>query len=577
MKGYRNKNFWMIFISLALCACSARNGIHSTQPEDTLKHIQRTLTESSVKDQSSDNTAEKSAEIVPDAIKQALMPDYKYQLPAGVVVGLDQERFDITVNRMPARAFFMGLVKDTSINIVVHPDVDGRITLALKNVTIDEVLEITRDIYGYEYEKTRTGYLVMASRLQSRIFHVNYLNVLRQGESNTRVTSGSVSDIDGNRGRGAANVNKSADNDAGESKQTRAFSSSRIATRSEADFWEGLEKTVTTIVGDEKGRSVVVSPQAGLVVVRAMQPELRDVEKFLDRAQLNMHRQVILEAKIIEVSLNEHYQAGVNWALLSQSNTESTIGGQLQIFDGASEFIGADGRALRNGLFSTDLLPGFGSLFAVGAANGDFAAIIRLLNQQGDVNVLSSPRVSTVNNQKAVIKVGSDEFFVTEVSSTTTTGAATTTTPQITLTPFFSGIALDVTPQIDQSNEVILHIHPTISEVKDQTKDITVAGQTQSLPLAFSTVRESDSIVRARNGQVIVIGGLMQDRTSDNNSGVPVLRDIPLLGRLFRQKQKQSTRSELVILLKPIVVGEDQGVWHEQVGRVSNRIDKLQK
>lgn len=578
MKGYRNNSFWMIFVTLVLGACAARNELHTTQPEDTLSHIKRTLTESGAESKLALNAEEGNGEMVPDAIKQALLPGYQYQLPAGVAINLEQERFDITVNKMPARTFFMGLVKDTSTNIVVHPEVDGRITLMLKNVTIDEVLEITRDMYGYEYEKTRSGYLVMASRLQSRIFYVNYLNIKRKGESNTRVTSGSISDIDGNRsGKNSGNSNnRNTDNATDEGKQTRAFSSSSIATRSEADFWQGLQETLVTIVGEEKGRSVVVSPQAGLVVVRAMQPELRDVERFLDRAQLNMHRQVILEAKIVEVSLNENHQAGINWALINQNSNRSTIGGHLQIHDGASEFVDANGQILRNGLFSTDLLPGFGSLFAMGAASGDFAAIIRLLNQQGNVKVLSSPRVSTVNNQKAVIKIGSDEFFVTDVSSTTTTGTATTTTPQITLTPFFSGIALDVTPQIDESSEVILHIHPTISEVKDQTKDITVAGQTQSLPLAFSKVRESDSVVRARNGQVIVIGGLMQDQVSDNNSGVPVLRDIPLLGRLFRQKQKQSARSELIILLKPIVVNEDD-IWRDQINQASSRVHQLQK
>src|SRR5690606_34888022 len=209
-----------------------------------------------------------------------------------------------------------------------------------------------------------------------------------------------------------------------------------------------------------------------------------------------------------------------------------------EIFDGSSEIVDTSGNFLLSGLTSTKALPGFGNLFAVGAASEDFALIIRLLNQQGSVNVLSSPRVSTVNNQKAVIKVGSDEFFVTEVSSTTTTGTTTTTTPQIILTPFFSGIALDVTPQINEQNEVILHIHPSISEVTDQIKEITVSGEDQSLPLAFSTVRQTDSVVRAKSGEVIIIGGLMQNQDTDTTGGVPGLSDIPLLGRLFRQTQR---------------------------------------
>jgi MSHA biogenesis protein MshL len=182
-----------------------------------------------------------------------------------------------------------------------------------------------------------------------------------------------------------------------------------------------------------------------------------------------------------------------------------------------------------------------------------------------------------VNNQKAVIKVGADEFFVTGVSSSTTSGGtSTTTSPNITLTPFFSGIALDVTPQISADNQVILHIHPSVSEVTDQVKNITVAGQPQQLPLALSSVRESDSVVKARSGQVIVIGGLMQNKSANDDGGVPGLSSIPLLGGMFKQQAKQNTRSELVILLKPIVA-DDNKVWSDYIGSSQRRIDQLQK
>ena len=217
----------------------------------------------------------------------------------------------------------------------------------------------------------------------------------------------------------------------------------------------------------------------------------------------------------------------------------------------------------------------FTNLFAIGGATSNFAALIRLLNTQGEVQVLSSPRVSTVNNQKAVIKVGTDEFFVTEVSSSTSSGvSSTTTTPNITLTPFFSGIALDVTPQISEDGEVILHIHPSVSDVTDQIKDITVGGQTQQLPLAFSTVRESDSVVRARSGQVVVIGGLMQNSSSNNDAGVPSVSKIPIVGNLFKQKRKTNSRSELVILLRPIVV-EANKTWLNYIKDSAGRIEQL--
>lgn len=510
---------------------------------------------------------------VPSQVSEALLPDYNPELKPRVQHAIEEERFDITVNRMPARAFFMGLVKGTPVNMVVHPDVKGVISLDLKSVTIDEVLEVTRDVYGYEYQKNRAGYFIMPARLQSKIFNVSYLNVSRKGESNTRVTSGQIVNEDLQRGSVGNRNNLNNSNDINGGNRSRAFEASKIKTESEADFWKGLGDTIRTLIGEEDGRSVVVSPQAGLVVVRAMPGELRDVEAFLDSAQSSLHRQVIIEAKVIEVQLNDSHQAGINWAKLEQNGTRQNFGSQFELNDGNSEIVDQSGNLLTSGLTSTSALKGYGNLFALGTASDDFALIIRLLDQQGDVNVLSSPRVSTVNNQQAVIKVGSDEFFVTEISSTTVTGTTTTTTPQIVLTPFFSGIALDVTPQINEKNEVILHIHPSISEVKDQIKEITVSGEDQSLPLAFSTVRETDSVVRAKSGEVIIIGGLMQNENTDTVGGVPGLSKIPLLGRLFQQTQRTAKRSELVILLKPIVIGND--TWHNELGQVSDRMDNL--
>jgi MSHA biogenesis protein MshL len=185
--------------------------------------------------------------------------------------------------------------------------------------------------------------------------------------------------------------------------------------------------------------------------------------------------------------------------------------------------------------------------------------------------VLSSPRVSTLNNQKAVIKAGSDEFFVTDIASNTVTGTSSATSRNVELTPFFSGIALDVTPQISAGGEVILHIHPTVSDVTDQTKALTVSGETDSLPLAFSEIRESDSIVKAKSGQIIVIGGLMRNSRRTETFAVPLLGRLPGLGRLFRSERDVENKTELVIMLKPIVVDDDT-VWSDMSRATLDRI-----
>jgi len=498
-------------------------------------------------------------EMPPDDFLDELFPD------SGVaVLGLGEDikqevAFDMSVSNAPAKLFFMSLVKDTNINMVVHPSVEGEISMDLKNVTVAEVMDLTREVYGYEYRESVGGYLVLPARIRSKIFAVNYLNISRKGESIMTVNSGQISNAD--------TGSNSGENGSSTSRSSNYNQSSSINTTIVSDFWSDLRQTVVSIVGGGAGRSVVVDRHAGLVIVRAMPGELRDVEAYLSNAQESLQRQVILETKIIEVRLNDSFQAGIDWAALSSSGnvlaaTTGIINGRNVILDGLDDLDLSDNTDVTN-------------LFALGTRSSNFAALIRLLSTQGEVQVLSSPRVSTINNQKAVIKVGSDEFFVTDISSNTVSNVTgTTTSPDITLTPFFSGIALDVTPQISENDEVILHIHPSISEVVDQTKEITLGSETLKLPLAFSTVREADTVVRALNGQVIVIGGLMQNISSNDDAGLPGVSDIPAVGSLFKQQSKRNNRSELVILLRPIVVGSNK-TWSDYIKDSASRMEKL--
>ncbi|WP_316347583.1 pilus (MSHA type) biogenesis protein MshL [Desulfuromonas acetoxidans] len=498
---------------------------------------------------------------VPVAVQQAMMPPLVLgDLPA------TQPRFDVVAEQVDARAFFAGLVTDTPTNLVVHPDVQGAITLHLKNVTLEEVLSIVRDVYGFHYRTIAGGYQILPNNMQTQIFEVDYLTLKRSGHSLTRVNSGQVSAVSNDDDNGNDNDNNSSSNG------TTSSSGSRITTVSESDFWTGLQQALQSLVGRENGRAVIVQPQAGLVVVRALPQELQIVTDYLNKTQVTLQRQVILEAKIIEVELNDGYQTGINWAgLIHNGNNTATIGqvgGGTYLSDGVSEIAGTN--PLVNGLVTS----AFGGVFSTTLQFDDFEAFIEAVKSQGDVQVLSSPRISTLNNQKAVIKVGTDEFFVTDISSDTVTGTTTTTTPDITLTPFFSGIALDVTPQISGQGRVTLHVHPTVSEVVDQTKVITVAGQAQSLPLAFSSVRESDTIVEARSGQVVVIGGLMKNSDTREGAGVPLLGDIPGLGHLFRHQKNSTSKSELIILLKPLVVERDTD-WNNDIEAARQRMNSL--
>ncbi len=502
----------------------------------------------------------------PAAVNQALLPPAGGALPG--MHSAREERFDVSVRNMDARDFFMGLVKDTPYNMVVHPDVKGTISLSLKNVTVPEVMQTVQDAFGYDYQRTSTGFLVLPAALQTRIFQVNYLDFTREGSSRTRVSSGQVTDAPttgaygAGAGAGAQPYNTGQQGGTGQTENA-----TKIETKVNSDFWAELKSTLTAIVGDKDGRSVVVNKESGVVVVRAMPSELRDVKQYLATIQGNSQRQVILEAKIVEVVLNNGFQSGINWGALGRPGSGKTIfGGQVGgqgLFDNGASTLQSLPLTIGPGNPVSSLpSTGFGGTFALSLNLNDFNAFIELLDTQGDTHVLSSPRVATLNNQQAVIKVGSDEFFVTGVTSNTVTSTATSTNRNVVLTPFFSGIALDVTPQIDEHGDVILHIHPTVSKVIDQRKDLTIAGEKTDLPLAYSQVRESDSVVRAKSGQIIVIGGLMKNQTEDITDSTPILGDIPLLGELFKQKRQKHVKTELVILLKPIVVDSDQA-WRD--------------
>lgn len=522
---------------------------------------------------------------VPAEVRRALVPSLPLDAHPTPQIA-DEQRFDIAVNDVPARQFFMSLVDGTRYNMVVHPDTTGKISLSLRNVTIPEVIAATHDVYGFEFQRTSYGFQVLPSRLEARIFQINYLNIKRSGSSSTFVSAGTLQKLQGlsdgdeeSSGESSSGSNDQGDQNGSSGSGHRALIGTQVNTLvPETAFWQELSAAVTALVGTAEGRNVVVNPQSGVVVVRALPSELREVETYLQTAQLIAQRQVVLEAKVLEVELSDGFQAGVNWAAVIGDFTLAQTGGS-KLLDSAA------GRSELAGTI-VDQFPGvtklagvpavaFGGVFALAVNGQDFTAFLEVLKTQGNVQVLSSPRISTMNNQKAIIKVGTDEFFVTDVSTTTVTGTATTSTPNIELTPFFSGIALDVTPQISRDGVVTLHIHPSVSEVTDQEKVISIGGETQTLPLARSTVRETDSVVQARSGQLVVIGGLMQTHEREHDATTPLLGEMPLVGALFRHKRTLAVKSELVILLRPLVINEGAD-WAQPIDQSRGRLSEME-
>lgn len=497
---------------------------------------------------------------VPEDISRALLPPVASAADKRSD-GATQRRFDVVANNAPARDVLVGLAEGTAYSIVVHPDVGGNLSLDLKNVTLMEALEVVRSVHGYDFERAGNRIMIFGTGLRTRIYPVNYLNVGRRGTSHTTVSATGLNSTGGGSGGGSGS-GSSAGSSSGGGGGTGASAGASVTTESNADFWADLKRTLDSLVGNDDGKRVVINAQASLVIVRATPAELDLVTQYLGLTHDAVNRQVVLEAKIVEVELNEGFQSGINWAsLASPGSTDmllSQTGGGRLLTTGASEIAGAAGRLDPNSRSPIDasVTSAFGGMFSLTLSGKDFSAFMELLHTQGDVHVLSSPRVSTVNNQKAVIKVGDDEFFITSIEQpeSSNTTSATPAMPTVKLSAFFSGIALDVTPQIDGQDNIILHIHPLVSEVTQQTKSFVLGDQDYALPLASSNVQESDNVVRARSGQIVVIGGLMKEVNIEQNASVPVLSDLPLIGGLFRHHKQVRVKRELVILIKPTIV-----------------------
>jgi MSHA biogenesis protein MshL len=492
---------------------------------------------------------------VPPAVANALVPPADLAVPA--LAGRPEPRFDLNVVGLPAAQVFAALAKDTRYSMLVDPQLTTPVTVNLKDVTLVEALDTLRDMYGFEYRVQGTRVFVQPAALATRVFQVSYLTANRAGRSDVRVTSGSIA---GSGATPAAAGATGAPAPAAVSQE-----SSRITTQLTNDLWAELDASLRLLVGGDgkaAGRQVIVSPQSGVIVVRGLPKELRAVESYLRAARLNVERQVMLEAKIIDVRLRDGAQTGINWAAFASGNNHAGAAGPINpgtslATTGAlssGPLTATPGAAL--GLASTAA----SGLFGLAFQTSNFAALLQFLQSQGDVQVLSSPRIAALNNQKAVLKVGTDDFFVTGITTTTTASSTgNVTSPTITVQPFFSGIALDVTPQIDANANIILHVHPSVSTVSERNKVLNLGdlGGTITLPLASSTVSETDTIVRVRDGAIVAIGGLMKAARSFDRTQLPGAGDLPVAGHLFGSTTRASEKSELVILIKPTVIHSD--------------------
>jgi MSHA biogenesis protein MshL len=555
-----------------------------------------------------DKSAQPAKPREPDAVNQALLPPLRMELPQAQGKPIEG-RFDLNVNNAPAREVFLSIVSGTRYSMLVHPEVSGSISVNLKDVNLSEALESIREIYGYEFRIDGSRVYILPAGLQTRVFQVNYLIGARQGRSDMRVTAGSSGIATGSTTTAASGTTTAGAAPAGAAAPSgmqgppsltpnaagalggMQNDATRMSTVQTTDFWAEVEYAIRTIVGTGGGRNIVISPQSGVVVVRAMPQELRSVTALLKAMKLSVERQVMLEAKIIDVTLNQAYQSGINWAgfnfkqgiaagfssgLGGASNslgpTGSLSGGTAGSSTGASSNftvsglnpagVGALGGVVAG---ATNVA---GGVFGLAVQTQNFASLLQFLDTQGSVQVLSSPRVATLNNQKAVLKVGTDQPYVTSISvipGLTTGGVVTPTTVAPFISNIFSGISLDVTPQIDESGNIALHIHPLVTSVSSKAVGFTLIGVgAQSVDVAAINVSESDTVVRTQDGNIVVLGGLMKVELNAGRSGIPGLSDAPVIGGAFRNSSTDTIKRELVILIKPTII-ESEKNWEQDI------------
>ncbi len=449
-------------------------------------------------------------------------------LPGLIVTEIEEKKepqrlYSFSLRGANISEVLMAISKQTSFNIVVHPDVGGNVTVDLKDVTLKEALDTLTDLSGLTYSTKRNIIRVFKPVPETRILSLQYVNLRRTGSSSTTAQIGTS-------GGGVSGTTSTTGTAGTGSVGSGASGQTTITTSTDTDLWKDVEAGVKSLLSPE-GKAVV-DKQSGNILVTDLPKFLDRVAAFLESIERSVQRQVLIEARIVEVDLDSEYKFGIDWSAIAKA--------------GALRGSAFDGR-----IFSQQLAPAEGD-FRFGVTSTDFEALLNVLSTQGEVNVLSSPKLATLNNQTAILRSATDDvFFITEIERIPIQGGGFDSITTITPRTVTIGVVLAITPQISSDGSVILHVRPTVSR---KSGDASISTQDTTITVPILDVREADVIARAKEGQVIIIGGLMQDRKTDVERKVPLLGDLPVIGRLFRSTVQERGKSELVVLLRPIVL-----------------------
>jgi general secretion pathway protein D len=472
------------------------------------------------------------------------------------------ETYTVVVNDVPLRDLLFALARDARVNVDIHPEISGRVTLNAINQTLPQILERLADQLPIRYTVEANRVLVAPDTPVLRTYKVEYLNLERTAKSSVSLST-EVSTLGG----GGTGGEGGGAGGRGGGGGGRSGSSTDVRNVSDNLFWKTLVENLKTLAagaGGERKPEVVANPEAGVITVVATERQHRAVQDYLDRVLKNARRQVLIEATIVEVALNDAFQAGVDWTKLAKFSGFSLVSGN----PGSGLLFSSAGAnydsSQRN---DAQFPPGLGAgLIALGDPyfslnytdqKERWSGTVRLLQEFGDTKVLSSPKLMALNNQTAVLKVVENYVYfeiTNQISQgTNNQGNLQATESRPVTVPV--GIVMQITPQIADDRSVVLTVRPTISRVVAEVPDPVNEGNI----IPQLAVRELDSVLKLNSGQIAILGGLMQDEDQRGTSGTPILSDIPLLGSLFRQRSDSSRKTELVVFLRPVVV-EDPSI-----------------
>lgn len=518
--------FFISFVLLFLSGCAATN---TTPPPEPLIRPQKVHPQTELQKEEP-----RKIETRPRTSLSSL-GSLKPRVAAAEKMPYEGKLFSLSARSTPLRDVLLGLSKQAELNLVIEKGVnyDEPVSVELYDLPLSTALDMVLNAYGYFYDID--GNILRVKALETKIFHFDYPLMV-----NTP-TSSVGGDMLSSSGQNSGNYSGGSSGGSGDNDMKGEFSIDTSVDTDALDLWSQLEQSLKGGKGQdgllsEQGR-VQISKLAGTIMVTDHRENLILIEEYLNVLEKVLSRQIAIEAKILEVSLRDDYQYGIKWDVLAQ-NIINSSGGDLQ--------------------FISDFTTGGGNItleYFNDTGSNVIGAFIEALSVQGNVNVLASPRISALNNQTALITVARNIPYIDwQLSSiqdpNDDQGRLSQLVPTMQNTQV--GISLGVTPQIDENGVVTLHIVPVITDLVG-FKTFTQDNDSWEIPII--DMRATDSIVRARNGSTIILGGLILEKLDENQTGIPVLGDIPYLGQaLFSGQSKEVEKRELVIMLNPTII-----------------------